>query len=99
MTRQKKRVNFGWQHSFSDDLLSFYSVLLFLNNVKSGVNDIVASLNGSHSCGRKSHTDVLDNISGRKRKISHLLGVDLLGLGYDGDVSIIDSGIEECEET
>ena len=67
--------------------------------MKSWVNDIVAGLNRSHSCGRKSHTDILDNVSGRKRKISHLLGVDLLGLRYDGDVSIVDSGIEKSEET
>ena len=48
--------------------------------MKGGIYDLVADGYGGLSCRHKSHTDVLDNMLGRKGKISHLLRVDLLGL-------------------
>ena len=47
--------------------------LVFLYDVEGWIDDLVAHLNRSHPRRHKSHTDVLDNISGRKRKVSHLL--------------------------
>ena len=67
--------------------------------MESWVNDTVAGSNCGHAGSVKSHTDILDDISGGEGKISHFLGVDLLGLGYDGDVSVVDRGVEEREET
>ena len=67
--------------------------------MESGVNDTVAGSNCGHTSSVKSHTDILDDVSGRKGKISHLLGVDLLRLGYNGDVSVVDRGVKKREET
>ena len=67
--------------------------------MESWVNDTVAGSNCGHAGSVKSHTDILDDISGGEGKISHLLGVDLLGLGYDRDVSVIDRGVEKGKET
>lgn len=52
------------------------SVLFY--DMKGGVNDTVASLHRGLTHREESHTDILYNVSGRKGKISHLLGVDLL---------------------
>ena len=60
---------------------------------------MVANCYRSLSRGHQTHTDILDNIAGRKGKISHLLGVDLLGLRHDRDVSVVDGGVKQSEET
>ena len=66
--------------------------------MKSGVNDLVAYCNRCLSCCHKAHTDVLDNVAGRKGKISHLLGVDLLRLRHNGDISVVNGGVKQSKQ-
>ena len=73
---QTKLVGDIW---FLIDLFFGYrwrSVLFY--DMKGGVNDTVASLHRGLTHREESHTDILYNVSGRKGKISHLLGVYLL---------------------
>ena len=60
---------------------------------------MVASRNCCLPYRHETHADIFDNISGRKGERSHFLGVDLFGLGYDGNISVINSGIEQSKQT
>ena len=67
--------------------------------MKCGVNYLVANCNCGLAHGHKAHTDILDNVSGRQGQVAHFLGVYLLGLGYDGDVSIVNCGVKQGEKS
>ena len=74
-------------------------LVLLLDNMESGVNDLVADCHRGLSCRHKSHAYILNNVSGGKGKISHFLGVDLLGLRGDRDISVVNGGVEQSKET
>lgn len=74
-------------------------VLLSFNNMKGGIYDLVADGYGGLSCRHKSHADVFDNVLGGEGKVAHFLRVDLLGLGHNRDISIVDSGVKQSKET
>ena len=63
------------------------------------VYDLVAGLDRGLTERHQTHTEVLDKVAGRKGKITHLLGVDLLRLRYYREVSVVNCRVKKRKQT
>ena len=67
--------------------------------MESGVYYLVAGRHIGAAYGEQSHSHILDKIFGRQGQISELLGIYLLRLGDDRDISVVNSRIKQSVKT
>ena len=80
-------------------LLYILKLILLCLDMERGINDAITRSNVCLTKRHKTHTHILDNVSGRKGQILHLLGVDLLGLRNYRKVSVVNGRVKQREQT